>query len=111
MPATSLLTAAGDLIDQASIKAHELSGVLASAREFILDNFGQNGLYAAYVVAGVLCFLVVSWLVRLAFSAVKYIVIPAVALALLASFVLPLSFAAALPATVTACSLVLLFKG
>jgi hypothetical protein len=111
MPGTELLTQARDLIDQASVKAQELSGVLTSIRDFIFDNFGQNGLYAAYVAGAVLCFLVVSWLVRLAFSTIKYIVIPSVVLALLVSFVSPLSFGAALPATVTACSLVMLFKG
>jgi hypothetical protein len=111
MTGTELLAQARDLIDQASFKAHELSGVVASVRTFIFDNFGQNGLYAAYVVAGVLCFLVVSWVVRLALSTIKYIIIPSVVLALLVSLVLPLSFGAALPATVTACSLVMLFKG
>ncbi len=98
MTGTELLAQARDLIDQASLKAHELSGVVASVRTFIFDNFGQNGLYAAYVVAGVLCFLVVSWFVRLALSTIKYIIIPSVVLALLVSLVLPLSFGAALPA-------------
>ncbi|MBD3258978.1 hypothetical protein GF377_11135 [candidate division GN15 bacterium] len=97
--------------DQASVKAEEYSGVLGTAQGWILDNFGQNGLYAAYIGAAVVILFLVAKLAKLTFSAVKYLVIPALALAFLASLFTPFSFAAALPISVTVCSLFLLFKG
>jgi hypothetical protein len=89
----------------------ELSGIVASAQQFIVERFGQPGLIAAYITLGALVLFVVSRLMKLTFSTVKYLVIPAVALAFLASVCTPFSFAVALPVTVTVCSLVLLFKG
>ena len=95
----------------AASRAGDYSGALASAQQYIVDNFGQSGLIAAYITLGVLVMFVISRLVKLTYSAVKYLVVPAVVLAFLASLCTPFSFTAALPVTVTACSLVLLFKG
>jgi len=111
MPISSLLNQAQDLADQAAVRAEEYSETAGSVQDYILDNFGQNGLYAAYIVTAVLVLFIVSRLAKLSFSAIKYLVIPAVALAFLATFFLPFSFAAALPVSVTVCSLFLLFKG
>jgi hypothetical protein len=97
--------------DQASQKAHEYSGVLASARAYIVEHFGSNGLIAAYIVLAVILLVVITKLAKLTFSALKYLVIPSVGLAFIASLVLPYSFATALPVTVTVCSMFLLFKG
>jgi hypothetical protein len=97
--------------DKASATAEEYSGVLGSAKAWIVENFGSNGLLAAYLLLAVLVILIVSKLAGLTFSALKYLVIPAVALAFLASLFLPYSFMHVLPVTVTVCSLVMLFKG
>ena len=99
------------LADDAAVKADQIGGPLGELREFILSTFGQNGLYAAYLVLAALVFLLVSKIVGLTFSAVKYMVIPALVLAFLATMFLPYSFLSALPVTVTACSLFMLFKG
>ena len=108
---TELLAQIKAFIESAIARAGEYSGVVASAQKYIVDNYGQTGLIAAYITLGVLVLFVVSRLVKLTYSAVKYLVIPAVALAFLASVCTPFSFSAALPVTVTVCSLVLLFKG
>jgi hypothetical protein len=111
MPTPNLVAQARELVDEATVRAEEYSGVLGQAKGFIVEHFGQNGLIAAYIVLAVLILFIVSRLAKLTFSAVKYLVIPSVALAFLASFFLPFSFAAALPVSVTVCSLFLLFKG
>jgi len=97
--------------DQAAVKAEEYSGLLGQAKEYILDHFGQTGLYAAYITLAVLLIFVITRIAKLTYSAVKYLVIPSVALAFIASIFLPYSFAVTLPVSVTVCSLVLLFKG
>ncbi|MEW6051292.1 MAG: hypothetical protein AB1644_09575 [Candidatus Zixiibacteriota bacterium] len=90
--------------------AEQNVGALESARDYILQRFGQNGLYAAYVVLGVLGAVILYRLVKISLLAIKYLVVPSVVLALLASFVLPYSFSTILPITVTLCSLMLLVK-
>jgi hypothetical protein len=102
---------ARDIIDDVSARADEYSGVVGSAKEFISETFGQSGLIACYVILTVLSVLLISKVARLAFSAVKFLVIPSLALAFLAALVLKVPFATALPVTVTGCSLFLLFKG
>ncbi len=106
-----LLTQVQALADQATARADEYSGVLDIARAYIVDHFGETGLIAAYIALAVIVLFVVSRVAKLTFSAVKYLVIPALAMAFLASIFSPYSFAAALPASVTVCSLFLLFKG
>jgi hypothetical protein len=106
-----LLTQIKTIVADLFASAGEYSGVVASARQYILDNFGQTGLIAAYITLGVLIVFVVSRLVMMTVAAVKYLVVPAVVLAFVASLVLPVTFGVALPVTVTLCSLVLLFKG
>ena len=99
------------IVESATESADEYSGVIGSIKEMIVSNFGQNGLIAAYIALAALVLFIVSRLAKLTFSTVKYLVLPAVALAFIGTFVLPYSFVAMLPVTVTACSLVLLFKG
>lgn len=106
-----LLSQAKQIADDAAVKAEEYSGLFGQAKGYILEHFGQTGLYAAYITLAVLVIFVVSRLAKLTFSAIKYLVIPAVALAFIASIFLPYSFAITLPVSVTVCSLVLLFKG
>lgn len=107
----SLVAQIEELSDQAVVGADEYSGVIGSIKGLILQHFGQNGLIATYIVLAVLILVIVSRLAKITFSTLRYLVIPAVALAVLGSFVLPYSFALLLPITVTACSLVLLVKG
>ena len=111
MSTPELISQAKELADEAAVRAEEYSGVFGQVKGFIVEHFGQSGLIAAYIVLAVLILFVVSRLAKLTFSAVKYLVVPSVALAFLASFFLPYSFAAALPVSVTVCSLFLLFKG
>lgn len=111
MPDAALLNQVRQLAERASTEAEQYSGTLASAKAFIVEHFGQNGLLAAYVVIGVIILLVVAKLAKTALSTVKYLVIPAFALALLAMYLVGWSFYTALPVTVTACALLLLFKG
>ena len=108
---TGLLAQAQALADQATEKADEYSGLIGPIQRYIIDNFGQNGLYAAYIVLAVLLLFVISRLAKLTFSTVKYLVIPAVALAFVVSFFVPYSFVGLLPITVTVSSLFLLFRG
>ncbi len=111
MPETSLLGQAKQLSENLSERVDEYSGFFGSVKGLIVEHFGQNGLIAAYIVVAVLILLIVSRLAKISFATVKYLIIPAVALAALGSFVLPYSFFLLLPVTVTACSLILLFKG
>ena len=106
-----LLSQVQALADQATARADEYSGVLGQAKMYVIDHFGETGLIATYIALAVLVLFVVSRIAKLTFSAVKYLVIPALAIAFLASIFSPYSFAAALPVSVTVCSLFLLFKG
>ncbi len=107
----TLIAQAQDLTDRAAAKVDEYSGIFGSVKGLIVEHFGSNGLIAAYIVLAVLILVIVSRLAKITFSTLKYLVIPATALAVLGSFVLPYSFAMLLPMTVTGCSLFLLFKG
>ena len=106
-----LLTKAKMFAEEAIARAGEYSGLVVAARQYIIDNFGQTGLIAAYITLGVLVVFVSSRLVMMTIAAIKYLVVPALVLAFLASLLLPVTFGVALPVTVTLCSLVLLFKG
>lgn len=106
-----LIAQAKQVAESAASKADEYSGVLGSVQNLIVEYFGQNGLYAAYIVAAAFILFVISKLAKLTFSTIKYLVVPAVALAFVGSFFVPYSFPALLPVTVTVCSLFLLFKG
>lgn len=111
MLSPALISQVKQVADEAAVRAEEYSGALGETKGWILEHFGQNGLYAAYIGAAVIILFLVSKMAKLTFSAVKYLVIPALALAFLASLFTPFSFAAALPVSVTVCSLFLLFRG
>ena len=100
-----------ELSEEAAARSEEYSGILGSIKGTILEYFGPNGLIASYIVLAVLILFIVSRLAKIGLSALKYLVVPAVALAAIGSFVLPYSFAMLLPVTVATCSLFLLFKG
>lgn len=69
------------------------------ARQYILDHFGQNGLYAAYFLAGVIVLVVIYKLIKLSFELVFFVAIPSVLSAFVLAYVLPYSFFYLLPAT------------
>jgi hypothetical protein len=110
MPDRELLTQARQLADRAAEHASEYSGSLDGLRDSIVQHFGTQGLIAAYVVGAVLLLLIISKLAKISFAALKFLVLPSVVLAVLATFFLGYSFTASLPVTVTACSLFLLFR-
>lgn len=108
---TSIISRLGDASAQAQAAADDYGGLFGSLKATIIENFGQNGLYAAYVVLAVLILVVVSRLTKITFSTIKYLIIPSLALAFVVSLLTAYSFLGLLPVTVTVCSLVLLFKG
>lgn len=110
MPLNELLTQLQDVAERASVSITEYGTVMSSIQQYILDNFGPKGLYAAYISLAAVGLLVFWKIVKLSFAALKFMVVPAVALAFVGSFFLPYSFTSLLPVTVTGCSLVLLFK-
>jgi len=111
MSKANLIAQAADLKDRVTAEVESISGGLAYVKALILEYFGPNGLTAAYVVVAVLALLLIWRLTRITFAALKYLVVPAIGLAVLGSFVLPYSFVMLLPITATACSLILLVKG
>ena len=111
MSAATLLNQLSDLGDRAAAEADRFAGDLGSIKALILETFGPNGLIAAYIVVAVLLLVIIWRLTKITFAALRYLVVPAIALAALGSFVLPYSFDVLLPMTSVACSLILLVKG
>ncbi|HOD67068.1 MAG TPA: hypothetical protein PK186_10025 [candidate division Zixibacteria bacterium] len=105
------LAQARALLERAVQAVQDLAAAAAGAQEWIVAHFGQNGLYAAAFIGAALGLYLILQLIRITLAALKYLVVPGVGLALLGSLVLPFSFFFLLPITLSACSLVLLFKG
>ena len=59
---------------------------ITSAQQIILNNFGENGLYASYIAVAAILLFVLAKLAKLAFVTAKYLVVPSVALAFAGSF-------------------------
>ncbi len=97
-------------LDQAKAAFAGISELAGQFQNLVVTHFGQNGLLAAYIVLGIIGLAVVIQLAKLCLNIVRYLVIPAVALALVVSFFLPYSFYALLPPSAIVCSLFLLFK-
>jgi len=110
MPLSELLTQIQDVAERASVSVSEYGTIMSQIQQYILDNFGPKGLYAAYISAAAVGILLFWKMVKLSFAALKFMVLPAVAIAFVGSFFLPYSFSSLLPVTVTGCSLFLLFK-
>ncbi len=111
MPDKALITEAKQIFDQANVSIEHYSGILGQVQQLIIDNFGETGLYAAYISLAAVSLLLIWKLIKLSLSALKYMVLPAVGLAFIGSFFMPYSFSSLLPVTVTGCSMILLFKG
>ena len=110
MPLSELLTQIQEIAQRASVPFSEYGTVMSQIQQYILDNFGPKGLYAAYISAAAVGLLLFWKMVKLSFAALKYMVLPAVAIAFVGSFFLPYTFSTLLPVTVSGCSLFLLFK-
>jgi len=79
-------------------------------RQFIVDHFGQNGLYAAYLIAAVIVGLLVYKLIKLSFELIFLVVLPAVVASFVLTMVLPYSFFYLLPATAAVFTMGLVVK-
>ena len=79
-------------------------------RGFIVDHFGQTGLYAAYILAAAIVLLLVYKLVKLSFDLIFFVALPSVLAAFVLTFFLPYSFFYLLPATVAVFTLGLVMK-
>ena len=110
MPLSELLIQIQDAAERTSVSVSEYGTIMAQIQQYILDNFGPKGLYAAYISAAAVGLLLFWKMVKLSFAALKYMVLPAVAMAFVGSFFLPYTFSTLLPVTVSGCSLFLLFK-
>ena len=73
--------------------------VIDPIRQFIVAHFGQNGLYAAYLLVAAGAALVVYKLIKLSFELLLFVVLPAAIVAFGLTFVLPFSFFHLMPAT------------
>jgi hypothetical protein len=111
MPSSEFFAQIREIIESVFDTASGYGGVLAQVQQFLFEQFGQPGVYAAYISAAVLGLLFFWKMVKLSFAALKFMVVPAVALAFVGTFFLPYSFTTLLPVTATGCSIFLLFKG
>ncbi len=84
--------------------------LLDPVRQFILDNFGQNGLYAAYLVAIAIVIVLLYKLVKFSFELIFFIVLPSVISAFILTFFLPYNFFYLLPATAALFTMGLVLK-
>jgi hypothetical protein len=74
-------------------------GILAPLQQFILEHFGQNGLYAAYLLTAALAALFAYKILKLSFEIVLFVLVPSAISAFLLTYVLPYDFSHLLPAT------------
>ena len=91
-------------------KVVEQQQALDPIRQFILDNFGQAGLYAAYMLAAAIVLLLAYKLVKFSFQLIFLVALPSVIAAFAATYFLPYSFVYMLPATVALFTLGLVLR-
>ncbi len=72
---------------------------LDPVRQFIVAHFGQNGLYAAYLLTAAIVVMLLYKLVKLSFEIIFFVILPAAISAFVLTFVMPYSFVYLLPAT------------
>jgi len=84
--------------------------VLDPIRQIIFDNFGQNGLYAAYLLVAAIVALLLYKLVKLSFELIFFVALPSVIAAFVLTFFLPYSFVYMLPATAAVFTLGLVLR-
>lgn len=100
-----------DITELAMIVLRSLVEGLSWLTLQIGNQFGSEGIIAFYIVTAVVGFLLVTKLIGLVFSFIKYLALPALILAWILALLTPYSFGAMLPATTIGCALVFLFKG
>ena len=88
----------------------EKQGFLEPIRQFIIEHFGQNGLYATYILIGGAVLILALKLIRFTFDLVLLVILPSVISAFVLTFVLPYSFYYLLPATASLFTLGLILK-
>ncbi len=112
---SALISADSPVVDKvaefAGIDSSVLGQYFEGAKTYILENFGESGLYATYIALAAITVFVLSKLFKLSFAILKLVVVPSVALAFVATFFLPQSFFHFLPVTVSLFSVLLLFRG
>ncbi len=91
-------------------KVAEHQEMLDPLRQFIVDNFGQNGLYAVYFVLAAVAVLILYKLVKLSFDVVFFVALPASATAFILSLFLEYNFFYLLPVTAGLFTLGLVIK-
>ncbi len=98
------------LADVTGFDTSGIVSVIQSATEFIVGQFGEPGLYAAYIALAAITIVALGKLLKLSFAIVKFVALPSVALAFVASIFLPQNFMYFLPVTVSLSSVFLLFR-
>ncbi len=102
---------AGRVAEMAGVDSTVLTSFFESVKAFIVEHFGESGLYAAYIATAAIVIFVLSKLFKISFAILKLVVVPSVALAFAATFFLPYNFFHFLPVTVSLFSVLLLFRG
>lgn len=74
-------------------------GIFDSVQQFIINHFGQNGLYAAYLLGAAVGALLVYKILKLSFEVILFVVLPSAISAFVLTYVLPYDFSHLLPAT------------
>ena len=96
----------GEIAQTVAVQAQHLDPI----RQYILDHFGQTGLYAAYMLAAAIVLLLVYKLVKFSFQLVFFVALPSLLSAFVLTFFLPYSFVYLLPATVAVFTLGLVLR-
>ena len=98
------------ILEQALRALASLFQIMVGVKELAYKALGMPGVYAFYVVCTVLLLLLAAKVLKLLFDVLRYLVLPAIALALLATWLFPVSFAVSLPVCAVGCSVILLLK-
>lgn len=111
MPATDAnIGAFAKLANLAGIDFSWIGAAINQAEAFILAQFGQPGVYAAYIAALAIGLFLLVRILKITFAIIKYVVLPSVALAFVGSLILPVTFFYLLPVTVSLSSVYLLIR-
>ncbi|MGB5107164.1 MAG: hypothetical protein WBP29_15215 [Candidatus Zixiibacteriota bacterium] len=86
------------------------SGIIGTGAHYIESQFGTIGVIAALILCLSILTLVVGKLLKILFNVVRYVAIPSVVVAFVATLFLPYPFAYILPAAVAVFSMVLIVK-
>ena len=109
--AFNLAAQGGDFIEGAIKRADIIPvAMIDDTRSYIFENFGQEGIYAAYIVLASLIVYVLSKVLNISFTVVKIFIIPSLATAFIASLLLPFNFFYILPITSSIFAVGLLMK-